>query len=347
MFNPTVHSFRSVIGVLFIGMALAGVQAVHGQSDPRVAALRRDLESGKDPAKVLLNVLKESDRAYRAAAMDVVSPYADASLYIKVIRKIPKASPAVKADIMNWIGREAADPAKQAVLKDLEVKFEQPARQVFIDRLTDKDREVKQAALFALSQIGDPRTLSPVMKLLTGDSHEDIRLAQEALSAFRGDIDRAVARAIPQAQEAGKIAGLELLARRKANANSSAVYAQTQSTSAAVRQTALKTLKDVVHEADFVRLCGMLETAPPDDVEPLQEAIIEALSGQSPEEKFKTLTRRMLLTGESLKHLYYVPLATTGLEKAEETIREGLGKDREEVREEVRRALQRYGELMH
>lgn len=336
------YGFRPMVWILLICLGLAGAQAATNQSDPRIALLCEELSSGKkDPAKVLQNALKENDREYRTAILDAVSPYADTPIYIKAIRSIPKASPAVKADIMNWIGKEATDPGKRKILNGLEVKFEQPSRQVFINQLAGTNTEVKQAALFAMSRIGDPHTLPAMVKLLTGESEENIQLAQEALAVFSGDIDRAVARAIPQAaRDAGKIAGLELLALRKANANSSAVYTQTQSGSPAVREAALKALKDVVNEADFVRLCGMLETASPEAIAPLQEAIVVSISSQSPEEKFNTITRRMLRAGESHKHLYYIPLATTKQEKAGEIIREGLKNSREEVREEARKALE-------
>ena len=78
--------------------------------------------------------------------------------------------------------------------------------------------------------------------------------------AFNGDIDQAVAKVIPSASDAGKIAGLELLAIRMADANLNTVLDQIKSDYTEVKKAAYTALKDVVSEKDFTLLCGMLET---------------------------------------------------------------------------------------
>ena len=90
--------------------------------------------------------------------------------------------------------------------------------------------------------------------LLKSNDKQVILLGQDALMAFNGDIDQAVAKVIPSASDAGKIAGLELLAIRMADANLNTVLDQIKSGSSEVKKAAYTALKDVVSEKDFTLL---------------------------------------------------------------------------------------------
>ena len=95
--------------------------------------------------------------------------------------------------------------------------------------------------------------------------------------------------------DGGKIAALELLALRKSDTNSSAVYAQAESASPEVKKAAYDALKDVVKPSDFARLSSMLESG--GAVAPLQEALIASIASQSPDEQLKTVNNRMIQAG--------------------------------------------------
>ena len=314
-----------------------------GQTSTRIAAQEILFSLNKSQAtKMLLNALKDPDAEFRNSSLNYASPYANASMYIDVMKVMMKASPEVKEDILNWIGREAADPAKKAILTDLEIRFEQPARQVLTDQLNNPSLKVKQAAVWALTKIGDKRAIAAIAGLLVSTDTTVVSLAQEALASFPGDIDQTVAKIIPQAQDAGKVAALQLLALRKADANSNVVYNETESASKTVSDAAYKALKEVVSESDFVRLCGMLETAQPDAVAPLQEAIIASIAAQDPAEQVNTLNRRMLQAGEAKKHLYYIPLAATGNPQAFSTILSGFNNGKDVAKDQAFEALLRW-----
>ncbi len=122
-------------------------------------------------------------------------------------------------DILNWIGRESKCPSKHDVIKNLELRFDLPARQVLLDQLKDKDFYVQQAAVWALVKIGD-KSVIPVLADLLKSNDKQILLGQDALMAFNGDIDQAVAKSDPVRFRCRKIAGLELLAIRMADAES-------------------------------------------------------------------------------------------------------------------------------
>lgn len=297
------------------------------------------LTSGK-PEKEVLNALKKGNRQERNRVLVLASPVADASMYTAILKTLPKAKSEVKVDILNWIGREAASsPSKKDLLKDLEVRFEQPARALLIDQTKNSDYEVKEAAVWALTRIGDQRVIPVLANMLTGSDEKTINLAQQALASFPGDIDDAVAKVIPQAQDAGKVAGLQLLALRKANANSSTVYKQTESSSPAVKEAAFNALKEVVTESDFVRVSGMLETATPQTVIPLQDAVIVSISKQPAADQVNTINRRMLQAGPDKKHMYYRVLAATGNPQALTTIIEGFNTGRGAAKDQAFEAL--------
>ncbi|OAV73035.1 hypothetical protein Barb6_00595 [Bacteroidales bacterium Barb6] len=312
-----------------------------GQTHVRIAALQTlfFVSKGKETAKLLLAALKEEDKEYRNAALDFASCCADAAMYVEVIKTLPKAKPDTKVDILNWIARESKSTEKNAILKKLDIRFDLPARQVIMEQLKDRDFAVKQAAVWALTKIGNTDNIPVLAGLLTGADADVILLAKEALASFAGDIDQAVARAIPQAQDVGKIAGLQLLALRKADANMNTVLEQIKSGSPEVKAAAYAALKDVVTEKDFTLLCGMLESADAAVAVPVQEAVIAAIASQPAEARLTTLSRRMMQAGESKKHLYYTALAATGEPQVLATVTAGFKNGRGEAKDAAFAAL--------
>lgn len=295
------------------------------QTHTRTAALEILYSLNKqNVTKQLMAALKDANKEYRNAALDYASCYADAPMYIEVIKSLPKATPAVKTDILNWIGRESKCPEKNGILKNLEIRFDLPARQVIVNQLQDSNLEVKQAAVWALVKIGDAANIPVLADLLKDSNKEVVLVAQDGLGSFAGDIDQAVARVIPQASEAGKIAGLQLLALRKADANLNAVLEQIRSGSADVKKAAYIALKDVVSEKDFTQVSGMLESGNAETIAPLQQAVIASIATQPAATRVATLNRRMVQAGESKKHLYYLALATTGEPQGLSTIVSGF-----------------------
>ena len=283
-----------------------------GMTQTREAALQILLAAKPEAAtKNLLSALKDTDKGYRNAALNFASGFADQNVYIEVMKHMLKAKPEVKVDILNWIGRESKCPSKHDVIKNLELRFDLPARQVLLDQLKDKDFYVQQAAVWALLKSNDKQV---------------ILLGQDALMAFNGDIDQAVAKVIPSASDAGKVAGLELLAIRMADANLNTVLDQIKSGSPEVKKAAYTALKDVVSEKDFTLLCGMLETAEASAIAPLQDAIIAAISKQPAATQVSNVNRRMIQAGDSKRYLYYKVLSATGEKEALATIVEGLNK---------------------
>ena len=296
-----------------------------GQEQTREAALQI-LLAAEEPAKVskiVVAAMKDPSKNYRNAALSYASNFTDKELYIELMKMVPKAKPELKVDILNWIGREAKKPSKHDVIRNLEIRFDLPAKQILLEQLGDANFDVKQAATWTLVKIGDKSYIPSLAELLKSDDKQVVLLGQDALAAFPGDIDGAVAKAVSSAANAGKIAGLELLAMRKATANINTVLDQIQTGSPEVKAAAYVALKDVVGERDITNMCGMLETADALAVPPMQRAVISALSSLPAADRVETVTRRMLQAGNK-DYLYYLVLSSTGQPDALATIVKGF-----------------------
>ncbi|MDR0844100.1 MAG: DUF1080 domain-containing protein [Tannerella sp.] len=316
-----------------------------GKTGTRIAALKLLLSSapGEKASKMVTEALKDPSIEYRNAALTAASDFADEKLYVTLLKSINKAKPELQTDILNWIGREAAqNPTKQALLNTVETGIEVTAVQTITSYLNNSDFGVKQAATWALVRIGNTQSISSVASLLENKDPQAITLGQNALAVFKGDISPAVAKVAASAPDKGKIAAVELLALRKATGYLNSVLDLIKSGSPEVKTAAYKALKDVVGEKDQTNMCGMLESADKSAIAPLQQAVIATLASQSPAQKVETITRRIFQAGENKKHLYYLPLATTGDSKALELIVSGFAKEKGDTKDAAFEALLRW-----
>jgi len=299
----------------------------------------QQLHQGKNTLKLVETALKDSHKDYRNAALNFASAYADGELYTKLVKKLPKAKPEVKTDILQWLGNEAlASAEKNSLIKNIQVSLDVPGKQVLLDQLKDNNFDVKSAAAWALQKIGDTSVIANLASMLRSDNAQEVALAQQTLGAFNGNITDAVTHYIAQGSTAGKIAGLQLLAGRKANLGLGTVIQQTKSDNTDVRQAAYTALRSIVEAQNFTNMCGMLEEAEAAYVPDMQQAVIATIAGMPAEQQVQTVTQRMNQSaGKS--YLYYTVLATTGDEKALETIKNNLNASNATMREAAFDAL--------
>lgn len=305
-----------------------------GQTHTRNAALEIILSIQKEKGFDLVkSALKDSSKEYRNAALDYTSSFANDKIYTELIKTMQKVNPEVKTDILNWIGRENQCPDKNKILKNLKISSKLSASQAIAEQLKDKNTDVKEAAVWTLVKIGDSSAIPVLTNLLKSQDEQMIRLSRSALTSFNGNIAPSVAEIIPNASDAGKIAGLQLLASRKSSDYMDAVLNLTKSDSPEVRNAAYTTLKDVVSEKDFELLCEMLESADSSAVPSLQNAIISSLVSKSKTEQVSLISTQMARASSNKKSLYYVILAETGDRAALATVingfKQGTGADKE------------------
>ncbi|MDD3037589.1 DUF1080 domain-containing protein [Bacteroides sp.] len=300
-----------------------------GQEQTREAALQTLLlaelagQNSANATKLILTAMKSPSRSYRNAALKYASEYADKDLYIKLVKVMEKAKPELKTDILSWIGREAKKTAKHDILQNLEIRSGLTAQQIILDELTNNDFNVKQAATWALVKIGDQSCIPSIAALLKDNDKQIVLLGQDALVAFPGNINDAVAEVIPSSTDAGKIAGLELLAMRKASNNLKTVLEQIQSGSPEVKKVGYATLKNVVSNKDIDTMCKMLENADEQTIPAMQRAVISAISSLPPKEQVKIVTSRMSQAGDK-EYLYYLVLSSTNQPEVLATIVKGF-----------------------
>lgn len=320
--------------------ALLKNAAKTGSTHSREAALEILFAAKQgDELKLLLSALNDTDKDYRNAALQYASGLTAPEAYKEIIKKLPKYKPDVKVDVLNWLGTQAGNPALAEMIRTLEIKFEHPAMGVINEQLADKDFAVVQAAAWALVKLKDPASIPQLVGLLSSEWEQMIQLGKETLAAFGGDISPAVARAVPNLTDNGKVAALELLALRKSDANVNTVYNQINSANPDVKKAALLALRDVVTANDQTRLFGMLQQADAADVPALQQAIISALRGQSAAEQAKTIEEQMYRAGDSKKYLFYALLANTGERKALDLITAGFRSGSGQTKEAAFNAL--------
>lgn len=302
-----------------------------GQEHIREAALQILLHAERAKGKagnasasqLILEAMKDSNRSYRNAALNNASRYADKDLYIELVKVVEKATPELKIDIMSWIGREAKNPSKHALIQNLEIRSGLPLQQVLLQQLVHTDFNVKQAATWTLVKIGNQSCIPSIAALLKNNDKQTVLLGQDALVAFPGNINGAVAEVVPSSTDAGKIAGIELLAMRKAATNLKTVLGQTQSASPEVKKAAYTALKDVVSGKDMDTMCAMLESADEQAVPAMQRAVISALSLLPAQEQVKTVITRMSQANDK-DYLYYLILSATGQPEVLPTIVKGF-----------------------
>ena len=282
-----------------------------GSSQLRIAALEIVFATQADKIKMLNAALKDKDEAYRNAALRYASGYADKAMYTDLMKSLPKAMNERKVEILYWIGNEAKSNEKREILKTVETAIEKTGVQTLIQLLSTPDHNVKQAVASALCNIGEKEAIPALADLFKSDDTQVVTIAKTALSTFEGDVPLSVAKIMRQASDEGKKAALELLSLRKADAYFNAVLEQTKSASPQVRIVAYETLKNVVSEKDFIILCGMLETAEPVYMLPLQQAVASSISSLAPEKREEMINNRMLQAGDSKNHLYNPILTST------------------------------------
>ncbi|GAB6120953.1 DUF1080 domain-containing protein [Dysgonomonas termitidis] len=310
-----------------------------GQVQTREAALEILMKiKPADAMKLVLNALKDSNRNYRYAALTFASDYADSYMYGELIKSLKKARPEVRLDILNWLGQECDSQDKRAAIQLL-------INETAIGYLTTGSPETKKSAANILTKTADHKAVAALAYLLNDADPKTVEMAKNALSSTKGDISSAVAPVIAGANTVGKMAGLQLLAERKSSANTATVLEQMNSNSQDVKKAAYTALKDVVSTNDLNKLYALLETAEPENVTFVQQAIAGALQAYPKEKQYETILARMNQTAEGQEYLYYPVLASTGDVKALDIIVDRFNKEEGAAKDAAFQALSDWKDL--
>lgn len=285
-----------------------------------------------DVLKLVENALKDKDKDYRYAALNYASDYANESFYAGLMKVYQKAKPEVKIDILNWLGQESTDVVKLSLIKNLNVDD-------FIPELSSNNTELKASAASLLARMGGDEAISALADLLTREDEESILLGENLLYTTAGNIAPSVVASMSSASDAGKIAGLRLLANRKSSDNVSLVVDQTKSGSNEVKKAAYTALKDVVSENELPTLYSLLENSQAENVPAIQQAIKSAMKNVDRDTQFAMITQQMGKVPANKQSLYYSILVSTKTPKALETITDLFGQTTGKMKDDAFQAL--------
>ena len=279
--------------------ALAAAKALQKAGMPqnvRIAGLGIVLRSdAKKQTSEVLAALKDADRAYRCAALDFATEFADDALYAAIARKLPSLKDnAAKTDVISWFGsRHAASQAGTVIAA-----------------IASPDTELSLAAIRAAGRIGGQEALEALIAQLDGPH---AREASAALAAFNGKPNAAFVAAL-DGTPATQANALKLVAQRRITGAADKVFALLESPDAAVRAAAYDALAGVTAPKDFGRLCDRLDKAQEADVKALQAGLKNALAKETPSAQYEKTMARM--SAAPAKARYYPLLAQAANKEA-------------------------------
>jgi HEAT repeat protein len=269
----------------------------------RTAALKllTDAQSPAMRVATLVNAAGSSDAEYRAAALKYLQPLAGTATTALLLKSLAKGSPEVKADIIAYFGRTNAKEALPVVLQ----------------LISSKDKAVQLAAISAAGKVGGEAVFTKMVPLLKSTDAATISAAKTAVLTMKGNsvVDQ-VALAIPSLSSAGKVAMVEVLAARRADAKMGTITNLLKSTDADVKTAAYSALKSVATAQDIPQLFTLLNAAAtPTETESVQEAIKATIKGKGTvAQQTDLLLSEMASSGK--KAAYLPILASVGGKRA-------------------------------
>jgi HEAT repeat protein len=203
-----------VFGIAIVFPA-ATIEAAEGKPDELVT--------------MIVKLLGESDREFRAAGLDQVRTGAKGSAATKVFAaQLPKLDASAQAALLSALadrGDVAARPAVNELLA------------------SSADESVRVAAIAALGKLGEAADLPSLIKLLSGDSDAERAAARASLTQIRGQrISAKLGSEVALTPPSVKAALLDVLAVRRARDQSPVIITATVDQAAQVRSAAMSAL---------------------------------------------------------------------------------------------------------
>ena len=292
----------------------------------RIADLYAQVQrKGESAVPQLLKALKNSDRAYRNAALRFIQPYLGEPVYNALVKELKKAKPEVKSDIITYLGLQNAQSALPAILP----------------YIGDADPEVSTAAMWAATRMGAPEAPVAIAAVMSdGQTPDAVReAARDCLLSTKGKVvaDLAAA-AVQDGLPAGQVDALLILSERRATDKADIVLAATGSNNAEVATAAYAALQNVVGTRQLAALYPLVGSADGVRLPLAQQAVIAALDGVSVADQVATVKAQMARSGDAASR-YYVVLAATGSPEALQIITDGFESGDAAAKEQALTAL--------
>lgn len=249
--------------------------------------------------KLLSTALNDKDVKFAANVMNIYAGFADQKGINQIVKKLKSAkSKEAQTAMIYWLGNSGVSTTVPLITKHLYSAYP----------------EVQKAAIRSLAKIGGTPVLSSLINLLKSNNDYTLKLAQEALESYSGDLSVALVGAYDSFSEDGKLVALELMGKRMMHAQYNVVYDQLTLGTAKVQQKAAQALKYVATTANLPQLFEELEKGETKFSTEMQAAANAVLSKLPVQEQLSLIADRMKKSEKP--YVYYSSLANTGAKQA-------------------------------
>jgi len=328
-------------------LVLASRLTAAGQAKPAERVCRHLLKTCSDRAQAhaRCGALVALARAAGADAMDEVLAAMSSDDPVLRAAGVQAAieMPGEKAT-QRWVERmKGADAARRVAILDLLARrADTAAMPAILEAMAAPEEQVRVAAIRAAGSAGDARAVAPLAAALGSESAAARAAARDALLRVPGkEPTAAIAKAIPAAQPQGKVAMLDLVARREGKEHLDVVLACTRDKDAGVTAAAITALGKLAEVSDLPKLTNLLVAAKGGAVRgTAEQALASACSRLRDKNQCVGAVAEALkaTTGDARAALCRV-LAGIGNRTALEVLRAGLTDASDPVREAAIRGL--------
>lgn len=268
--------------------------------DLQIAAMELLMDvPAENKSKLIEYALKDGNPALIASTLRMLPSNLDDKGYNMLLKSLHSSSPETQTPMVYWLGNQKMEKAVPEISKFT----------------TSNNPLLKAAAIRSLAKIGNEKAMLLLVGLLKSDNEETIALAKEALTTYNGDISYVLSSVFNDSSDQGKVAILQLIAKRRMESQYNLVYNQLFTDNQIVKTEAANTLQYVVTENNLKDLFVLLEKPETDYIPALQKAINASLSNLSADEQM-ALIAEQTSKPNAKSHLYYPAMAFTGSQKA-------------------------------
>ena len=254
------------------------------------------LLNGAETTPLVVKALSDDCRQYRYGAMRAAEAYADDATYAAVAAVLPKASNAVKIDIINWLGANHVESQVEAV----------------VAQIANPDNAVAVEAMEAASRIGGEKALEGILakveSLENTENTEILDTAIRTLLSFNGKVNAGIVKAL-DGNNQSKVVALGVLLKRAIPEASDKVIALAK----ADNDMAKKALPQVASEKNFGAICDLFEVGKAEAA-----AVNKAIENKPAAEQVKLIEARMAKAQNAAAYIQV--LANTNADEAVATI---------------------------
>nr|MBI1229343.1 DUF1080 domain-containing protein [Cytophagales bacterium] len=223
----------------------------------------------------------------------------------------------ISANLASWKTTldQASTMAKVSILQMLGESGDGDAFSIVAPYIKSTDLAIQTAAINSSVLIGNDAALPDLLALVNGASGETLLALKSALLTMKGNnVPAAVAKAIPNADTAGKILLIDVLSARSAESHMGVVLEQLKEGNADVKKAAYAALAPMATTAHIDQLMGLMKTEEkPEFLDMIQAALVTAtLRMNNPTQQTQWVAKNIGDLSKSKQPYLYPILAQTG-----------------------------------